>query len=73
MPDTTGEPVWEVEETVPLVTGSAEPLTTPSTADRPPVVLWLPDPEQPRGWREHMVRRTAPEPERRPLGFQPRR
>jgi hypothetical protein len=38
-----------------------------SSQCRPAAVLWIPDPEQRRGWREYYVYRD--EPARRPMGF----
>ncbi len=54
-------------------TGSLSDMRGPEDAPRPPLraVLWLPDPEQRHGWREHYVRaksdpKAAPD---RSLGF----
>jgi hypothetical protein len=38
-----------------------------TSTSRPAAVLWIPDPEQRRGWREYYVYRD--EPARRPMGF----
>jgi hypothetical protein len=38
-----------------------------TSASRPAAVLWIPDPEQRRGWREYYVYRD--EPARCPMGF----
>jgi hypothetical protein len=68
-----GEPVYDLEETTPLAYGSGDSDMTPDAPERPAGVLWLPDPEQRHGWREHYVWRPAPPIPTRPFGFQTRR
>lgn len=53
--------------------GTAEMLPTEPDADSPmtgvTAVLWLPDPEQRRGWREFYVRKPGEEKPGRTVGF----
>ena len=46
--------------------GFAEASDTPS---RPATVLWVPDPESRRGWREWYVQKEPRKPNGRPIGF----
>lgn len=37
--------------------------------DEPLATLWIPDPEQRRGWRERYVYKDKPKPNGKPIGF----
>ena len=37
--------------------------------DAPLATLWIPDPEQRRGWRERYVYSDKPKPNGKPIGF----
>ncbi len=56
-------------DAAPIGTGSAEArrADAPATYDGVLSVLWLPDPEQRHGWREHYIR--APEAPKRRTGL----
>ena len=62
-----GEPVWAIEDTVSLAVGNAEDVGT--DPERAIAVLWLPDPEQRHGWREYYVKKTAPKPGNKRMGY----
>jgi hypothetical protein len=55
----------ELPDTDPTVGHGA--VTDVSSSDQPAAVLWIPDCEQRRGWREYYVYRK--EPDKRPMGF----
>jgi hypothetical protein len=62
---------WWWDETPVTTVGTAIPSSeSPSTSTSTPV-LWLPDPEQRRGWREYYVPHDD-EPEKPPIGFRGR-
>ncbi len=63
-----GEPVWPIEDTVSIQQGSAE-AAAGERDDHPIAVLWLPDPEQRHGWREFYVRKQAPKPGAKKMGY----
>lgn len=62
-----GEPAVQVEDTVAIELGSAESLG--SDDERPVAVLWLIDPEQRHGFREYYVKKQAPKPNGKLIGF----
>jgi hypothetical protein len=41
----------------------------PEDDDAPLATLWIPDPEQRRGWRERYVYPDKPKPNGKPIGF----
>lgn len=65
-----GEPLWQPEDTVTHEVGSAEKIE--EDVDRPVCVLWIPDPEQRHGWREYYVKKSAPKPSGKPMGYRKR-
>lgn len=62
-----GEPVVQVEDTVATQLGSAESLG--SDDERPVAVLWIFDPEQRHFLREYYVKKQAPKPNGKLIGF----
>lgn len=65
-----GEPVWDVAQDVEMAHGALSSDVSPEEPERPVAHLWLPDPEQRHGWREHYIWcPERPEP-RRHFGFQ---
>ena len=61
-----GEPVWIIEQTVATEVGKTE---ADDSTDYPAAVLWEPDPEQRHGWREFYVKKAAPKPNGKGMGF----
>ena len=57
----------DADGSVILGTGSAHSVGDPDR-DEPAGKLYLPDPEQRKGWREHYVQKPA-KPGARPIGF----
>lgn len=64
-----GEPLWQPEDTVVIEAGKAEELDV--DAERPVAVLWIPDIEQYHKWREYYVKKQAPKPGARKMGYKP--
>lgn len=62
-----GEPLWTPEDTIDIDVGTVEQVT--EEADRPVCVLWLIDPEQRHGFREYYVKKQAPKPGARKMGY----
>lgn len=62
-----GEPLWTPDDTVTIEVGTVEQVT--EDTDRPIAVLWVPDIEQRHKWREYYVKRTAPKPGARKVGY----
>ena len=49
--------------------GSASSVETVEGRDEPLATLWIPDPEQRRGWRERYVYPVKPKPNGKQIGF----
>lgn len=62
-----GEPVFDVADTVSIELGSAESLDT--ERELPVCVLWIFDPEQRHFLREYYVKKQAPKPSGKLIGF----
>jgi hypothetical protein len=65
-----GDVAWETDDMVEAVIGALEPATG-SASEYPAAILWLPDPEARRGWREYYVEKRR-EHKARPLGYRAR-
>jgi hypothetical protein len=64
---------FNFEQDIPDVArGHAESTPERPAAERPAGVLWIPDPEQPHGWREFYVHRPTRTTRTR-MGFGPPR
>jgi hypothetical protein len=61
------EDEWDEVVERPVV-GSAAPSAS-GDEDRPLATLWIPDPEQRRGWREFYVRKDDKPNGKRDIGF----
>lgn len=64
-----GDPLWTPEDTIAIEVGTVEQVT--EETDRPVCVLWVPDIEQRHGWREYYVKKAAPKPGARKMGYKP--
>lgn len=62
-----GEPLWQPEDTVTIEVGTVEQVTEAN--DAPVAVLWVFDPEQRHFLREYYVKRQAPKPGSKPMGY----
>lgn len=58
-------------EYVALGMGSVHDLADSSASPPTAAILWLPDPEQRRGYREYYVQADKPNERPEPMGFKP--
>ncbi len=64
-----GDPVWEAPATVDMQQGNAEMASGAAADEHPVAVLWLIDPEARRGFREYYVKKQAPKPGGKLMGY----